>query len=275
MNLDSTPAPGDDGFEGSEFSYEPPHFSRPRLPEDIQVPWGLSDLVLLVFVALLLTVGVAVFAQLSGVLHASPRVQSVFDVAAQAAIDFLLMACLALQIRLRFNEPFWQTIGWRTLDPGILPRWFAYAGLVVVGMVISGAVTAASNLDPPKGNLPIDSYYRDPVSAALFLMLAVLLAPLVEETIFRGYLYPVIARSWGGAAGVLITGALFGLLHSFQLWHAWWQVALLVGVGIIFTWVRATAKTVVASYCLHVGYNSFLLVGFLASTHFLRSLPPH
>ena len=273
MSVDPAPLRRDDGFEGSEFSYEPPHFSRPRLPEDIQVPWGLTDLVLFVFLALLLTIGVAVVAQFSGVLHASHLAQSVFDVAAQAFIDLALLGYLALQIRLRFDEPFWETIGWRTLDPGILPRWLVYLALVMAGMLVSGLVTAASNLHPPKGNLPIDSYYQDPVSAALFLLLAVLLAPLVEETIFRGYLYPVIARSWGGAAGVLITGALFGLLHGFQLWPAWWQIALLVGVGIIFTWVRATAKTVVASYCLHVGYNSFLLLGFLASTHFLRSLP--
>jgi hypothetical protein len=29
----------------------------------------------------------------------------------------------------------------------------------------------------------------------------------------------------------------------------------------------------VASYCLHVGYNSFLFVGFLATTHFLKTIP--
>jgi hypothetical protein len=105
--------------------------------------------------------------------------------------------------------------------------------------------------------------------------MAVLLAPLVEETIFRGYIYPVIGARWGELAGILITGSLFGLLHGFQLGGALWQIVLLVVVGIVFTWVRASAKTVAASYCLHMGYNSFLFAGFLASTHLLHSMPPH
>jgi membrane protease YdiL (CAAX protease family) len=146
----------------------------------------------------------------------------------------------------------------------------------MAGMFLSSLVTAASNLHPPKETAPIEAYYQYSITAALLLLTAVLVAPVVEETIFRGYIYPAIAKSWGGAVSVLVTGSLFGLLHKSQLGNAWWQLGLLVGVGIIFTWVRATAKTVVASFCLHVGYNLFLAVGFLASTHFLKSLPgPH
>ena len=35
------------------------------------------------------------------------------------------------------------------------------------------------------------------------------------------------------------------------------QIALLVVVGIVFTFVRAMTRTVLASYLLHVSYNSF------------------
>jgi hypothetical protein len=143
----------------------------------------------------------------------------------------------------------------------------------MLGAVVSFLVDAASNLHPPKSTLPIDLILQDRVNALLFLLMAVLLAPIVEETIFRGYIYPVIAKSWGVVASIFITGALFGLLHGFQLGGALWEIALLVVVGIIFTWVRASARTVVASYCLHLGYNSFLFVGFLATTHFLKSIP--
>jgi hypothetical protein len=37
--------------------------------------------------------------------------------------------------------------------------------------------------------------------------------------------------------------------------------------------VRANTQTVVASYLLHLSYNSFLLLVFLASSHWLRVLP--
>ena len=51
--------------------------------------------------------------------------------------------------------------------------------------------------------------------------MGVLLAPVLEETIFRGYIYPVVARSFGINAGILVTGTLFGLLHASQLWGGW------------------------------------------------------
>jgi len=284
MSSDLTPVPSRQLVDDSpEFFNEPPHFSHPRIPEDIRVPWGIGDLVLFIvfavvatFVIGLLVVGAFVaFGVKITALEQAGRDQALVSIVAQVIIDFALLGYLALQIRLKFREPFWQTIGWRKLDSGIIPRSFAYAGLVFAGVVISFLVDAASNLHPPKGNLPIDAIYQDRLSAFLFLLMAVLLAPLVEETIFRGYIYPAIAKSWGVVVSVLITGALFGLLHGFQLGGALWQIALLVIVGIIFTWIRATARTVMASYCMHVGYNSFLFVGFLVSTHFLRTIPGH
>jgi membrane protease YdiL (CAAX protease family) len=282
MSSDFSPVPPRELGEGSpEFLSEPPHFSHPRIPEDVRVPWGLWDIVLLVLVVFVATffiglVVVGIFV-VSGVkmaaIEQSGRYQALVSIVAQAVIDLAILGYLALQIRVRFREPFWQTIGWRKLDPGIIPRWIAYAGFAFGGVVISLLVDAASNLHPPKGNLPIDAVYQDRLSAFLFLLMAVLLAPLVEETVFRGYIYPAIAKSWGIVVSVLVTGALFGLLHGFQLGGAIWQIALLVMVGVIFTWVRAATRTVVASYCMHIGYNSFLFVGFLASTHFLRSMP--
>lgn len=284
MSSDLTPVPSRQLVDDSpEFFNEPPHFSHPRIPEDIRVPWGIGDLVFFIvfavvatFVIGLLVVGAFVaFGVKITALEQAGRDQALVSIVAQVIIDFALLGYLALQIRLKFREPFWQTIGWRKLDSGIIPRSFAYAGLVFAGVVISFLVDAASNLHPPKGNLPIDAIYQDRLSAFLFLLMAVLLAPPVEETIFRGYIYPAIAKSWGVVVSVLITGALFGLLHGFQLGGALWQIALLVIVGIIFTWIRATARTVMASYCMHVGYNSFLFVGFLVSTHFLRTIPGH
>ena len=101
------------------------------------------------------------------------------------------------------------------------------------------------------------------VSILLFGILGVLVAPLVEETIFRGFLYPVIARQLGTIAGVAITGTLFGLMHAAQLWGGWGQIALLILVGIVLTWVRARTGSVAASFFVHLGYNSLQLAGYL------------
>jgi len=76
------------------------------------------------------------------------------------------------------------------------------------------------------------------------------------------------------ATGVFATGILFGLLHAPQLWGGWVQIALLVIVGIVFTYARAVARTVLASYLLHVSYNFFVSFAFLLGSHWLRLVSP-
>ncbi len=83
--------------------------------------------------------------------------------------------------------------------------------------------------------MPIEQYFQDRPTALLLLIVSVTLAPLFEETIFRGYLYPVVARTFGIVPGVIFTGLLFGLMHASQLGGNLPQVALIMLVGIVFT----------------------------------------
>jgi membrane protease YdiL (CAAX protease family) len=252
-----------------------------QYPEDLRAPWGWLDLLLLVAVALLGTfvisivlVGIfAAFGMTPTSLQNSSNNKSLFLIVNQAILSLGLLAYLAAQIHMRFQSPFWRTIGWRQLQTGAIPRRIVYLSLVLGGFSLSLLVQLASAALQTKAKLPIQEYFQDPRSALLLMLLSILLAPLVEETIFRGYLYPVLARSFGIGAGVVITGTLFGLLHAPQLWGGWGQISLLIGVGIIFTAARAISRTVVASYILHVSYNSFLFIAFLVASHGLRHFP--
>ena len=254
-----------------------------RFPEDLRGPWGWTDLFLLIALVILGTILVSL---LLGIIFAAfgirvaqiqhvPEVKGVFVVASQAILSLGLLGYLAAQMRLRFGQPFWRTIGWRRLDTGEFPRWGAYLGLVVGGMSLSMLVALAASAFGSKTKLPIQTLFQNRLSAILVMAMAVLVAPVFEETIFRGYMYPVLARSWGVAASVIVTGTIFGLLHAAQLWGGWGQIALLVVVGIIFTYVRAVTRTVLASYLLHVSYNSFLFIAYAVSTHGFRHLPLH
>ena len=107
----------------------------------------------------------------------------------------------------------------------------------------------------------------------LLLSFAVLVAPVVEETVFRGYLYPLFARQFGISASIIITGLLFGVMHGAQLGWTWGLVLLLSLVGVIFTVVRARTKTVLASYLLHLGYNSMIAVAVFVETKGFTNLP--
>jgi hypothetical protein len=62
----------------------------------------------------------------------------------------------------------------------------------------------------------------------LTALLAVLTAPLVEEVVYRGVLYPGVAKRWGLVAGVGVTTLLFGLVHVPQYWGSWAAIATIV-----------------------------------------------
>jgi membrane protease YdiL (CAAX protease family) len=262
----------------AEVAAAPPPVSY--VPEDLRVPWGWLDLLIIVVVtisaAFLLAMAVAIgLAALGG----DPRKlqnstnANFLIVAVQVILDLAIIAFLAAQIRLRFHLPFWKTVGWRPLETRAIPRALAYLGLVISGCLIAVLVTMASAISPPKGELPIQQILQDRHTLILFALMAVLIAPVVEETLFRGYLYPVVARSFGVGTGIITTGIIFGLLHAGQLAGGWWQIGLLVIVGILFTFARAVTKTVVTGYILHFSYNAIQVIALLVDTHGFRQLP--
>lgn len=54
---------------------------------------------------------------------------------------------------------------------------------------------------------------QDPIALLLLSLTAVVLAPLFEETIFRGVLLPVLGRSLGRAGGVMVSALVFAVAH--------------------------------------------------------------
>ena len=154
----------------------------------------------------------------------------------------------------------------------------ASGGSVILRYVLGGfalAVVAGwlGNFVGHESDMPMEKLMRSPQSVLMLMALGTLVAPIVEETIFRGCIYPVIARKFGITTGIIATGALFGLAHAQQLGFAWGPVVLIIGVGIVLTYVRARAGTVAASYFVHLGYNAALFIGFLIATGGLRHLP--
>ena len=104
--------------------------------------------------------------------------------------------------------------------------------------------------------------------------MAVLVAPLAEETVFRGYLYPTFARWFGVGPSIVITGVLFGMMHGPQLGEAKSLIAIMSLVGIVLTLVRSRTGSVFASFLMHLGYNSLIGATLLLATHgFTKTLP--
>jgi len=193
-------------------------------------------------------------------------------IVSQALLSFATLAFLYVLVRVRTGAPFWPAVGWRALR-GIASRAATAMRYVFLGFGLAFLVSGASKYLDTDKTLPMEELFRNRQTVVMLMVLGILVAPFIEETLFRGCLYPVIARRFGVSAGVIVTGIVFGLAHAPQLWGGWGQIALLMGVGMVLTYIRARAGTVVASYLVHVSYNSILFAGLAFATGGLRHFP--
>jgi membrane protease YdiL (CAAX protease family) len=99
----------------------------------------------------------------------------------------MLIAMYGLVTRHR-QRPFWRTVGWRW--PGNL-RWL---GFLAAGGFLAVALGELSRLLPIPKSLPMDKFFQNPQGAYLMMIFGVGIAPLAEEMLFRGFLYPVLDR---------------------------------------------------------------------------------
>jgi membrane protease YdiL (CAAX protease family) len=261
------------------------HAPLPNLPEDLRISWSWRHfLVFLVFgVISQIALGVVVVAyysserqlsqrQILQLLNSQPQIQVFLNVVWFAAVLLFLYITLGV---LR-DMPFWRTLGWKKLgaDPSarrVSPWVFFFAGS---GLALFVALSRSRIHTTNK--VPIEDLFKTQESALLLMAMAVLVAPLVEETVFRGYLYPLVAKTFGILPGILVTGILFGLMHGMQLGWTPGFVILLSFVGLVFTFARARTGTVLASYLLHLGYNSMIAVSTLIDTRGFTHFPrPH
>jgi len=272
-----------------------------RLPDDLRISWSWPHLLVFLFAgaASLLVVPAALALVISAFVHKSQlQMQNLFSnpgflIATQVLWFAVIFLFLYVTLGVLRDAPFWRTLGWRKLSRHIgstgYKPWMFFAsgsGLAIFVAVASSRVKNAERA-------PIEELFKDPHAALLLMAMAVLIAPLVEETVFRGYLYPLFAGKFsnlaahfgmdsarsvrfGTASGVLLTGILFGMMHGSQLGWNWGLVSLLTLVGVIFTFARAQTGTVLASFLMHLGYNSLIAVTSIVATKgFQNGLPGH
>ncbi|HLJ28738.1 MAG TPA: CPBP family intramembrane glutamic endopeptidase [Candidatus Angelobacter sp.] len=235
------------------------HSARPEDPV-----WNLVDvsaIVAFAVVSLVFIGGLAI-----GVAHSLPRFHNVSPVdltqnalvlvSAQTVAYLLVVGFMVQIVRLKRRSDFFAAVSWNM--PNSQTAIMALAGGAGLAL-FSFVFTFLLSKWIPK-SLPIDKYFHDASSAYLLAMFGVIVAPFVEELLFRGFLYPALARPIGASASVLITAAAFAVMHQSQLAHAWVPLLWLFMVGVVLTTVRAKTKSVATSVLIHVAYNATIFV---------------
>jgi CAAX protease family protein len=123
----------------------------------------------------------------------------------------------------------------------------------LVTYLIGGTEAPGAPLGPLTGSL-------NRIEWLAFIVMAVTLAPVAEETFYRGFFYNALRQRFHPILAALIQAAIFGYAHPFGLANS---VAISV-VALVFALVYEWRKTLLAPILLHAAANSVGII-FLAA----------
>ncbi len=206
-----------------------------------------------------------------GMLH--PGSKNILDQSAAAQFFYILLAealavgCVAWVLRRRRlglgsigfgRRPAWRDIKWAALG------FVAFYGLLLMATAILSLLIPSFNV-----NAPQDVGFNvlsTPLDRAVALIALVILPPLGEETLMRGYLYSGLRSRWAFWPAMLTTSLLFGAAHlstgvNSALWAAGVDTFLL---SFVLVYLRERSGALYAPIMVH-GLNN--LVAFFAHFH--------
>ena len=193
----------------------------------------------------------------------SPRREAVSVVINYAVMALPSLLILWRQVRSLPKEraPLGGWMQWR-VRPLLSALRDALAGwLMVTPVVMLTGWLLVRLVGDPGGSNPLLELVlgsRDPLALALLALTAVVLAPLFEETIFRGALLPVLATRLGPLPGVLLSGLLFAMAHI-----SVGELAPLTVLGVGLGLVRLRSGRLWPSVLMHGLWNAVTFLNLL------------
>jgi membrane protease YdiL (CAAX protease family) len=139
--------------------------------------------------------------------------------------------------------------------------WTAICFLLIALPLVFATNVAISHLlriDPQQDSQEIVQIFEgttNPMNKLPIVLLAVIVAPLAEEFVFRGFLYGVLKRYFGSISSMLFTGILFALMH----FHLPSLLPLFV-LACALTLAYELSGSLLVPMAMHALFNSLTLV---------------
>lgn len=238
--------------------------------------WGLRDL-LLFFGSAALALLIANLLALTGYGALAPRMgwpppsgrlgeNAFFLAAIQLIFHLLLFGYIYVLVRVNYRQPFWEALKWNAgMRRGHVQFLFA-------GVLLALIVRFAPPLLPGREDFPLQKLFHSPEAAYAISIFAIVVAPFMEELIFRGVLFRFAENLAGARWAIAATAILFSGLHLPMYWGAWNHVLLIFLVGFTLSLARGWMGSVLPAYLIHLAYNSTVVVILFLETDRFRLL---
>jgi membrane protease YdiL (CAAX protease family) len=236
-----------------------------RVPKFLNVPWNLRDV--LVFIVAWIGIQVVLTALMAAAAPWAPAIAQFLERAKSGDVQTSFLFDLVdagvglgvISLYLHKYDAGWSALGWRRVN--ILKAVGYLAGILLVFMIAANLLLVVVSVLVPgfDANQTQDNEF---IGAAkthqnLALVALVLIPPVLEETIFRGFLFPAIAKRSGLVWGAILSSVIFGLAHMQANIGVY---TFVLGLLLCFMYVRT--KSIIPGIFLHMLNNYLAFVAF-------------
>lgn len=133
-----------------------------------------------------------------------------------------------------------------------LATWCAAVAIIVLACYFGSKLLGSQGSSNPILNLALDAARSsDFVAIGFFYATLGVLAPLCEESLFRGFLYTNLRKRFGAGVSLLVSASLFAVAHLDP-----GAIVQLLCLGLVFAYVFEQTRSIVPSMIAHGLWNS-------------------
>jgi membrane protease YdiL (CAAX protease family) len=192
--------------------------------------------------------GVTVFKEISGI-------GDLLDGDFLALEMIFYLALVALFFVVLFSLPFKWLLPFRqymAVKRPALKQVFSWLFITVALVVVLDSLIYRLGADVvPEWSRTI---WQSADSKAVLLFAVIVLAPLSEEAVFRGFMFKGFEHRFGPLAAILVSAAVWSLLHCFQ--YGFIHVAYIMVLGIVMGAARWKSGSIFVPLIMHVMNNT-------------------
>ena len=155
---------------------------------------------------------------------------------------------------LRHYKVGWKMVGWRRV--GVLKTIKYLFGIMLAFIILANLVLALVKLLVPSFNIdqPQTNDFTSAVNThrSLALVALVILPPIFEETIFRGFIFPALAKKTGLIWGAVLSSMIFGIAHGQTNLFVYTSI-----LGLLLCFMYTKTRSIIPGILVHM-LNNYL-----------------
>ncbi len=215
---------------------------------NLNIPWQLYDVAFVYIFVIALSIFTAGIFYYSGLTSESVY----FVVLMQLLISIATVAMIYLVVKQKYHLPFFETFG---ISLAAVPKSF-YNG-IFISLVIVVSTSLVSLIFSTSTGGARENPYEDfsPEKMRVISVLAIFVAPIVEEIFFRGFMQPAFIKTFGPIAGIFLTAMIFAVSHTQYIGFSTAMAAIFT-IGLILGLTRYYSKSVMPGMFAHL-FNNF------------------